>query len=156
MAALFKASFDGGSRGNPGPAAWGVAVFDSQGVYIEGHAGFLGKATNNVAEYHGLIQALRIAGDRNASRVEIQADSELIVRQLHGEYRVRNATLKPLFVEAMRRIRQFESFQISHVRREANREADRLVNAALDQAEVEPENDRIEIHETSPIGTGDN
>ena len=133
MAALFRAAFDGGSRGNPGPAAWGVAVFDAQGAYLEGHAGFLGRATNNVAEYHGLIEALRLAGDRNASNVEIQADSELIVRQLHGEYRVRNATLKPLYVEAMRRIRQFESFRIRHVRREANRDADRLVNAALDQ-----------------------
>jgi ribonuclease HI len=143
----FRAAIDGGSRGNPGPAAWGVAVLDEDGRSIEGHAGVLGHATNNVAEYHGLLEALKLARLRGASDVEILADSELVVRQIRGEYRVRNADLKPLCAEARRVIDGFGRFRISHVRRERNREADRLVNRALNRLEADPEATAIRIHE---------
>ena len=85
---------DGGSRGNPGLAAWGVAVLAEDGTVLEGHAGVLGRATNNVAEYQGLLEALRLAVARGASAVEIRADSELIVRQVRGVYRVRHPDLQ--------------------------------------------------------------
>ena len=134
MAARFRAAIDGGSRGNPGLAAWGVAVLDDAGAVVEGHSGVLGRATNNVAEYHALIEALRLAERRGAAEVEIQADAELIVRQIEGRYRVRHPDLKPLHAEARQHIERFRSFRIRHVRREQNRDADRLVNAALDAA----------------------
>ncbi len=138
MAVLFRAAIDGGSRGNPGPAAWGVAILDEGGECAEGHSGVLGHATNNVAEYNGLIEALRLAEERGADEVEIQADSELIVRQIRGRYRVRHPDLKPLFQQAMQRIGRFKSFSIRHVRREQNKQADRLVNVALNRAEAAP------------------
>jgi ribonuclease HI len=134
MAARFRAAIDGGSRGNPGLAAWGVAVLDEAGVCVEGHSGLLGRATNNVAEYHALLEALRLAERAGAAEVDIQADAELIVRQIEGRYRVRHPDLQPLHAEARRRIGGFRSFHIRHVRREHNREADRLVNVALDGA----------------------
>jgi len=137
MAALFRAAFDGGSRGNPGPAAWGVAILDEAGDLREGHCGHLGHATNNEAEYHGLLAALRLADERDAEDVEILADSELIVRQIQGRYRVKAPKLKPLYLQAIRLIRGFSSFKISHVRRESNKDADRLVNQALDSVEAD-------------------
>ena len=136
MAGRFRAAIDGGSRGNPGPAAWGVAILDDEGQVTDGHHGLLGHATNNVAEYHGLLEALRLAERLGAQDVEIQADSELIVRQIDGRYRVRHPDLKPLFAEAVRLISVFRSFRIRHVRREHNKDADRLVNVALDLAEA--------------------
>jgi ribonuclease HI len=136
MAARFKAAIDGGSRGNPGPAAWGVAILNDAGECTDGHSGTLGRATNNVAEYHALLEALKLAEQRGADEVDIQADSELIVRQIEGRYRVRHPDLKPLFARAMQRIRRFESFRIRHVRREHNKDADRLVNVALNRAEA--------------------
>jgi len=135
MAARFRAAIDGGSRGNPGLAAWGVAVLDDNDELVDGHHGVLGHATNNFAEYRGLIEALKLARLRGAHEVEIRADSELIVRQIQGRYRVRHPDLKPLFHEARELIDGFESFSIRHVRRENNKDADRLVNVALDQAE---------------------
>jgi len=138
MAAPFRAAIDGGSRGNPGPAAWAVAVLDEAGGCIEGHSGVLGHATNNVAEYHGLIEALRLAVGREAREVEILADSELIVRQMLGTYRVRHPDLKPLHEQASQLVSRLGVFRIRHVRREHNRHADRLVNLALDRsAEIE-------------------
>jgi len=136
MVELFRAAIDGGSRGNPGPAAWGVAVLDENGACIESHGEPLGRATNNVAEYSALIGALVLAESRGARRVEIRSDSELLVRQIEGRYRVRHPALKPLHAEAMGRIGRFESFRVVHVRREQNRDADRLVNRVLDQAEA--------------------
>jgi ribonuclease HI len=135
MKAQFRAAFDGGSRGNPGPAAWGVAVLDQSGDLCEGHSGLLGKATNNEAEYHGLLNALRLAGDSGAEQVEILADSELVVRQIQGRYRVKAPGLQPLYREAIKMIGRLSSFKITHVKRDFNKEADRLVNLALDLAE---------------------
>jgi ribonuclease HI len=135
----FRAAIDGGSRGNPGPAAWAVAVLDEGGDCIEGHAGLLGHATNNVAEYHGLLNALELARSRGATEVDIQADSELIVRQMQGSYRVRHPDLRPLYEQALQRIGAFRAFRIRHVRRELNKAADRLVNQALDRSAVPAE-----------------
>ena len=134
MKALFRAAFDGGSRGNPGPAAWGVAVLDTAGALCEGHSGLLGTATNNQAEYHGLLAALRLADESGAEQVEILADSELVVRQIQGRYRVKAPGLQPLYREAIELIDRLPSFKITHVKRDFNKEADRLVNQALDQA----------------------
>jgi ribonuclease HI len=136
MAVRFRAAIDGGSRGNPGPAAWGVAILDDDGECVEGHSGAIGRATNNVAEYRALIEALRLADRSGAGEVDIQADSELVVRQIKGEYRVRHPDLKPLYLEAVRLIRGLKSFRIRHVRRKYNKLADRLVNAALDGADA--------------------
>lgn len=128
----FRAAIDGGARGNPGRAAWGVAVLDDAGNCVEGYAGLLGITTNNVAEYNGLIEALKIAEEKGAGEVEISSDSELLVRQIHGRYKVRSPGLLPLFRKAKARIASFRSFRISHVRREENTDADALVNLALD------------------------
>lgn len=152
--ARFRAAFDGGSRGNPGPAAWGVAVLDETGTCVEGHAGALGHATNNVAEYHGLLAALDLALERGASQVEILADSELIVRQIEGRYRVKHPDLKPLHASAKQKIARFVLFRIRHVRREENRDADRLVNQALDRAQAEPDGASVRIREDSASGSG--
>lgn len=134
MAERFRAAVDGGSRGNPGPAAWAVAVLDDEGRCIEGHSGTLGRATNNVAEYTALVQALKLALERRANDIEIRADSELIVRQINGQYRVRHPELRALYEEAVALIGKLPRFSIRHVRREENRDADRLVNLALDRA----------------------
>lgn len=136
MAAPFRAAIDGGSRGNPGLAAWGVAELDASGSVVHGHAGVIGRATNNVAEYRALLEALRLAAERGATEVDLQADSELVVRQILGQYKVRHPDLKPLYAEAMRRIGSFGVFRLRHVRREENRDADRLVNQALDRGET--------------------
>jgi len=133
-----KAAVDGGSRGNPGAAAWAVAILDEGGAYVEGHAGALGEATNNVAEYHGLLEALKLAEERGAREVEIRADSELIVRQMQGTYRVRHPALIPLHREAMGRSRGFQKFRIVHVPRGQNKDADRLVNRVLDLSAAAP------------------
>lgn len=147
MAERFRAAIDGGSRGNPGPAAWAVVVFDEDGRRLEGHAGTIGSTTNNVAEYTALLEALALAAARGAADVEILADSELVVRQIEGAYRVKNENLKPLHEEARRRIALLRSFRISHVRRGQNKEADRLVNVALDRATTGEE---ARVVETGP------
>ena len=131
MAGSFRAGFDGGSRGNPGPAAWGVVVLDEAGHPVQGHAGAIGRATNNVAEYRGLLEALALAQRAGAADVQLFADSELVVKQMRGEYKVRHPDLVPLHAEAVRRAAGFRSFAIAHVPRERNKDADRLVNRAL-------------------------
>ncbi len=147
MTPPFRAAFDGGSRGNPGPAAWGVAILDEEGNCVAGHAGRLGHATNNVAEYHGLLEALKLATAAGAQEVSIRSDSQLIVRQIDGVYRVKHPDLKPLYAEARRLIAGFALFCLTHVGREENRDADRLVNAVLDEAEGAPEPGGVRIHE---------
>jgi ribonuclease HI len=124
---------DGASRGNPGEAGFGVFVEASGGAAPAELYGYLGRATNNVAEYQALIHALRWALARGARRVRIFSDSELVVRQISGEYRVKHADMLPLHREATALLRRFEDAAVSHVRREANREADRLANRALDE-----------------------
>lgn len=123
---------DGGSRGNPGPAAAGVVVTREDGTPLLQAGYYLGVATNNVAEYEGLLRALRVALDHGASAVQIVSDSQLLVRQLKGEYRVRSADLRPLYEQAQDLLKQVRHWRTRHVAREHNRQADRLVNQALD------------------------
>jgi ribonuclease HI len=148
MAERFRAGIDGGSRGNPGPAAWGVVVLDTDGRAVEGFAGAIGRATNNVAEYTALLEALAIAIERRADDVELLADSELVVKQVRGEYRVRHPDLIPLHAEAVRRIARLRSFKIGHVPREMNKHADKLVNRALNLAESGDVGTAVKVHET--------
>jgi ribonuclease HI len=128
-----RAWVDGGARGNPGPAGFGARIEDADGTLVREESGFIGVATNNVAEYRGLIAALRAAVELGARSLEVLADSELIVKQMNGQYRVKNEGLKPLIKEAATLAARLPRFRISHVRREENREADRLANSAMDR-----------------------
>jgi ribonuclease HI len=148
MAERFRAGIDGGSRGNPGPAAWGVVVLDAAGRPVEGFAGAIGRATNNVAEYTALLEALTIAFDRAADDVELLADSELVVKQVRGEYKVRHPDLVPLHAEAVRRIAGFRTFKIGYVPREKNKDADKMVNRALNLVESGRDGVAVKVHET--------
>ncbi len=124
---------DGGSRGNPGPAAAGVVVRDADNSHTLFEAGyFLGRTTNNQAEYQGLVRALEDAARLGAHDLDIRSDSELLVRQLKGEYRVKSADLKPLYERAVKLLEGFKAWQIRHVPREHNRRADELANRAMD------------------------
>jgi len=153
MTAPFRAAVDGGSRGNPGIAAWAFVVLGADGEVLEGHGGFLGRATNNVAEYHGLLEALKLASERKAASVEIRADSELIVRQVQGRYKVRHPDLIPLHAEVMRRVAEVPAFRIVHVPREENRDADRLVNLVLDRAAAAPPGQTLRLYEHAGVGS---
>jgi ribonuclease HI len=124
---------DGASRGNPGEAGFGVHVADAEGATHAELFGYLGRASNNVAEYQALLHALRWALARGARRVEVYSDSELVVRQIDGQYRVKHPDMVPLHREARDLLRRFEAAVVRHVRREQNREADRLANRALDE-----------------------
>ena len=133
---MIVAWIDGGARGNPGPAGYGVRIEDADGNLIEELYAGLGTATNNVAEYNGLLAALQYAVGHRHDHVQIRADSELLVKQMRGEYRVKNANLKPLFLEACALIRKIGRVTFTHVRREQNKEADRLSNLGMDAAET--------------------
>jgi ribonuclease HI len=123
---------DGGARGNPGPAAIGVVVSDGDGAVLEERGERIGAATNNVAEYRALLLGIERAAELGASELELVGDSELIVRQVKGEYKVKDANLRELHAAVKRALAPFERWSIRHVRREQNAEADRLVNEALD------------------------
>jgi ribonuclease HI len=125
---------DGGARGNPGPAAIGVVVRSGNGEVLEERAERIGRATNNVAEYRALLLGLELAATHGASELELIGDSELIVRQVEGRYKVKDAALRELHAEVMKALRGFDRWSIRHVRRESNADADRLVNEALDGA----------------------
>jgi ribonuclease HI len=125
---------DGGSRGNPGPAAIGVVISDPHGNVIDELAERIGVATNNVAEYRALLRALERAKELDASEVQIVGDSELVARQLTGAYKVKHAAMKPLHAQAVAALRGFERWGIRTVPRAENARADALVNAALDAA----------------------
>jgi ribonuclease HI len=126
---------DGGARGNPGPAACAVVVAAADGARLHSFSQYLGKTTNNVAEYRALLAALEYGLEHRYLRLKIVSDSELLVRQIQGRYKVKNPGLKPLHERARSLTARLGAFSIEHVRREANREADRLVNRALDAAE---------------------
>ena len=138
---MIVAYIDGGARGNPGPAGYGVRIEDAHGALVEEFSNSIGVATNNVAEYNGLLAALRYALDRGHRVVRVRSDSELLVKQMRGEYRVKNPGLQALHQEAQRLIGEFDKVTFEHVRRELNAHADRLANAAMDQhsAGVPPE-----------------
>ncbi|MFW6133506.1 MAG: ribonuclease HI family protein [Planctomycetota bacterium] len=125
---------DGGARGNPGPAAAGYVLVDADDDRTLLEAGhFLGRATNNVAEYRAIIAALEAAARLGAVQADVLSDSELIVRQMNGQYRVKNAGLKPLHERVRRLEKGFDRVAYAHVRRESNTRADRLVNRAIDR-----------------------
>ena len=130
---MIVAYIDGGARGNPGPAGYGVRIEDEMGGLITEFSGFLGSATNNVAEYNGLLAALRYAREQGHRKVRIKSDSELLVKQMRGEYRVKNPGLQPLFQHARTLAEDFDRIVYEHVRREQNKDADRLANIAMDQ-----------------------
>jgi ribonuclease HI len=128
---------DGGARGNPGPAGYGVRVEDATGTMIDELHGGLGIATNNVAEYNGLLAALTWAVDHGQRDLRVRADSELLVKQMRGEYKVKHPGLQTLHARARLLLTRLGRVQFEHVRREVNREADRLSNLGMDEAEAQ-------------------
>jgi len=125
---------DGGARGNPGPAGIGVVIADDAGKIIGQHKKYIGEATNNVAEYKALILALEQAAALGGSRLIVRMDSELIVRQMQGHYKIKEPTLQLLAGEVIKLKNRFVSVEFVHVRREQNKLADELVNEAIDKA----------------------
>lgn len=133
MTTTLLISSDGGSRGNPGPAAIGAVVRDAEsGELLASVSECIGVATNNVAEYRALVAGLEVAAPFRAPRVMVRADSQLLIRQLEGAYRVKQAHLRPLYERARELLASYEDVELEHVRRADNTEADALVNAALD------------------------
>ena len=127
------AHIDGGARGNPGPAGFGVVLHDAAGRRVEGLSRFLGHRTNNYAEYQGLLAALDYALQHGHTALKVFSDSELMVRQIQGRYKVRSPDLLPLYQQAKTLTARLQWFRIEHVRREHNREADKLANKAMDE-----------------------
>ena len=134
-AAAYRINIDGGSRGNPGPAAYGVIIRDGSGEVVAKLKKHIGRLTNNVAEYYGLIAALDYAESHHVKAIRVESDSELLVKQMRGQYKVKSEDLRPLFERALKMSKTFETFRIEHVYREQNREADALANQALDETE---------------------
>lgn len=131
---MMTAYIDGGSRGNPGPAGFGVQIVDADGAVVAELHGALENTTNNVAEYNGLLAALAWAVDHGQTALHIRSDSELLVRQLRGEYRVKHPGLQPLYQDARALVSRIGRVSFEHVRREFNKDADRLANLAMDEA----------------------
>jgi ribonuclease HI len=129
---MITAYIDGGARGNPGPAGYGVYIVDAQHLPIASFHGALGTATNNVAEYNGLLAALTWAAEQGHTRVHIKSDSLLLVEQMRGNYRVKNAGLLPLYREARHLVARVGQVTFEHIPREKNKEADRLSNLGMD------------------------
>ena len=129
-----RLSTDGGARGNPGPAAFGYVLETEDGTVLAAEGGAIGVATNNVAEYRALVEGLRKAAELQLDEVDVVSDSELLVRQMSGEYKVKNKTLRELYEEATGLADRFDKVTYAAVRREHNELADRLVNEALDAA----------------------
>jgi ribonuclease HI len=132
-AGWFTAHCDGGSRGNPGPAGYGAVIEDPEGRVAARLSEFLGRQTNNYAEYSGLLAVLNWAIENGARRLRVVSDSELMVNQMKGRYKVASPGLKPLWEEAKKRAARLEGFQMSHTLRGGNKEADRLANEAMDK-----------------------
>ena len=134
-AAAYRVNIDGGARGNPGPAGWGVVVRNDAGDVLAELMGALPHATNNVAEYQGLLSALEWCADQGARQVHVQSDSLLLVQQMRGVYKVKHEGLKPLYGRARLLAHRIGAVTFEHVRRELNTDADRLANLAMDEAE---------------------
>ena len=132
--AKMTVNVDGGARGNPGPAAIGVVVRDADGEIVESLGETIGSATNNVAEYRALLRGVELAAAHGATELELIGDSELVVRQVEGRYKVKNAGMKELHAQAKAALADFDRWSIRHVKRAQNADADRLVNEALDNA----------------------
>ena len=139
-AATYRINIDGASRGNPGPASYGVLIRDARGEPVAKLKKYIGRFTNNVAEYYGLIAAMDYAQSHGARAIRVESDSELLVKQMRGLYKVKSADLQPLYERAQKMSKGFDQFRVEHVYREQNREADALANEALDEAEGKPAN----------------
>ncbi len=124
---------DGGARGNPGPAGIGAVIYNDKGKTVGSHREFIGEATNNVAEYKALILALKKAEELGGKNLVINMDSELIVRQMNGQYKIKEPALKDLAREVFKLLNKFNKVVFKHVERAKNKEADKLVNQALDE-----------------------
>src|SRR5678816_3239096 len=125
---------DGAARGNPGPAGCGAVILDENSVVVRELSRYLGHTTNNVAEYEALLMGLEVLVELKRNKIVVQSDSQLLVRQLNGEYRVKDEKLKALYQRAVTLLRQFEVYRILHVPREMNKLADRLANKGIDEA----------------------
>jgi ribonuclease HI len=149
-----QANIDGAARGNPGPASYGVVIRDGRGELVAKLKKYIGRMTNNVAEYYGLIATLDYAQSHGIRALRVESDSELMVKQMQGQYKVKSEDLRPLFERAKKMSLGFETFHINHVYREQNREADALANEALDEtAEAPPRPGapvKAEVSETKP------
>ncbi len=154
VAAAYRINIDGGSRGNPGPAAYGVLIRDANGGVVAKLKKYIGRFTNNVAEYYGLIAAMDYAQSHGVHAIRIESDSELMVKQMRGQYKVKSPDLQPLYERAQKMSKAFDSFRIDHVYREQNREADALANEALDEVEGKPANPAAATKPTVPDRTG--
>jgi len=128
---------DGAARGNPGPAGCGAVICNETGAVVRELSRYLGRATNNVAEYEALLMGLEALIELTRKKIIVHSDSQLLVRQLNGEYRVKDEKLQQLHRRASRLLRQFDSYRIVHVRRELNKAADRLANRGIDEAQRE-------------------
>lgn len=157
MTETLTLEFDGGSRGNPGPAGIGVVVRAADGTPLVTLGRFIGRATNNVAEYRALITALEQALQLGAKKVQIRGDSELIIKQMRGEYRVKNPDMKLLYDQAQHLYHQFDEARIDHNLRHKNELADKLANLAMDRkAEVtDAEDSPIDLPEPASFSEGD-
>jgi probable phosphoglycerate mutase len=131
----YRVNIDGGARGNPGPAGWGVVVRTETGELVAELMGALPHATNNVAEYQGLVSALEWCAGQGARTVHVQSDSLLLVQQMRGVYKVKHDGLKPLYGKARLLAHNIGTVTFEHVRREQNKDADRLANLAMDEAQ---------------------
>lgn len=131
---MYKSFTDGGSRGNPGPAGIGGVLYGAGGKLVDEVSEYIGTTTNNEAEYRALIEILKKARNHNVTEIECFMDSELLVKQLNGEYRVKHPRIKELYADLMEVVHAFDTITFTHVRREKNKEADKRVNMALDNA----------------------
>jgi ribonuclease HI len=136
--AAWRANIDGGSRGNPGPASYGVVIRDPRGEIVARLKKYIGRTTNNVAEYYALIAALDYGQSQNIRTLRVESDSELLVKQMRGQYKVKSEDLRPLYERAKKMSQTFAAFRIDHVYREQNREADALANEAMDEVSGRP------------------
>jgi len=152
--AAYRMNIDGGSRGNPGPAAYGVLIREARGEVVAKLKKYIGRFSNNVAEYYGLIAAMDYAQSHGVRAIRIESDSELLVKQMRGLYRVKSADLQPLYERAQKMSKAFDSFRIDHVYREQNREADALANEALDEVEGKPASPTATAKSNSPERSG--
>jgi ribonuclease HI len=145
--------FDGGSRGNPGPAGIGVVLRAADGTTLVTLGRFIGRATNNVAEYRALITALEQAQKLGAKKIQIRGDSELIIKQMRGEYRVKHPDMKQLYDEAQSLVHQFDECTISHNLRHKNELADKLANLAMDRRQDVTDAEESPIDTPAPLPT---
>ncbi len=150
----YTAHCDGGSRGNPGPAGYGAVVEDPEGRTVAKLSHFLGLVTNNVAEYSGLLAVLTWARENGAKRLRVISDSELMVKQMQGKYKVASPGLRPLWEQARQLSRQLEGFEIRHTLRGGNKIADQLANEAMDEGMGKSRDQGTGNREQGPVNSG--